>query len=51
MTFSAGSKDIKEKLKQLEQEELEDFCRVQGFTEEQTSMFVKNSLAHIYPED
>ena len=51
MIFSVGSKDTKEKLKRLEQEELEDFCREQGYTEEQTRVFVKNSLANTYPEE
>jgi hypothetical protein len=51
MTFSVGIKDTREKLKQLEREELEDYCREQGFTKEQTELFVKNSLANAYPED
>lgn len=51
MTFPVGSKDAREKLKQLEKEELEDYCRERGFTKEQTELFVKNSLANTYPED
>lgn len=51
MMFSVGSKDTKEKLKRSEQEELEDYCREQGYTKEQTRVFVENSLANTYPED
>lgn len=51
MTFSVGTKDIKDKLKQLEREELEEYCRENGYTKEQTEQFVKNSLARIYPDE
>lgn len=51
MIFSVESKDTREKLKQLEREELEDYCREQGFTKEQTELFVKNSIDNTYPQD
>ena len=51
MTFRYNDKNIPEKLKSAEEEELSEYCKAQGFSDEQTRMFVQNSLAKMYPED
>lgn len=51
MTFRYNAKNIDEELRQHEIEELLDYCNEQGFSEEQTEIFVKNSLARIYPDE
>lgn len=46
MIFHHDAKNIKEKLREEEKAELETYCKEQGFTKEQTEIFVKNSLAN-----
>lgn len=49
--FHHNDKDVAQKLKRAETEELIEYCKEQGYSAEQTEQFVKNSLASIYPED
>lgn len=51
MIFDPKDKDWKEKLKQAEQEELEDYCNEQGFTKEETAKFVENSMKQLYKDE
>lgn len=51
MIFWSTDKDWREKLKQAEQEELEAYCKEQGFTAEQTKVFIENSIKHLYQDD
>lgn len=48
MNFKYNDKRIPEKLKKFEEEELIEYCKTQGFSEEQTEIFVKNSLDNLY---
>ena len=48
MIFDPKDKDWKEKLKQAEKEELEAYCKEQGFTKAETVEFVKNSMNNLY---
>ncbi len=48
MIFDPKDKDWKEKLKRAEKEELEAYCKEQGFTKEETAVFVKNSTDNLY---
>lgn len=48
MTFYHGTENIIDKLKQNEIDELVEYCEDQGFTKEQTELFVKNSLARLF---
>lgn len=51
MTYSQKDKDISQKLRNDEINELREYCKESGFTPEQTEIFIKNSLASIYPEE
>lgn len=51
MIFVSTDKGRKEKLRQAEREELEAYCKEQGFTAEQTKIFVDNSMKHLYQDD
>lgn len=42
--FAPNTKDIEKKLLEHEKEELEEYCKEQGFTKEETEVFVKNSI-------
>lgn len=42
--FLPTDKNWEEKLNQAEKEELEEYCKEQGFSEQQTEIFIKNSL-------
>lgn len=49
--FSRDTEDLGEKLKQIEREELEDYCKEQGFTPDETAIFVKNSISRLFDDD
>ena len=57
MTFHYDPNNISEKahiaemLKQHEIDELTEYCKEQGFTAEQTEIFVRNSIARLFDED
>lgn len=42
--------DIPKLLRKHEKEELLDYCKEQGYTEEETKIFIENSLASLYHE-
>lgn len=51
MTFLVGTKDIKGKTQRMEREELEEYCKEQGYTPEQTKQFVENSMAKMHTDE
>lgn len=51
MTYCYDDKDTSKKLRAAETEELRDYCEAQGFTPEQTALFIKNSLKRLYPDE
>lgn len=50
MMFDTSVKDFKERLEEQQIKEWEDYCKSQGFTDEQTKVFIKNSLKNLYPD-
>lgn len=44
MLFSPFDKDWERKLEEAEIEDLKEYCKQQGFTKEQTKIFVENSM-------
>ncbi len=50
MIYNHTEKDIRIKLKDAEINALRQYCAAQGFTEEETVIFIKNSLAWLFDE-
>ena len=51
MIFHSSENNIPQKLKQHEIDELIEYCKEHGFSEEQTEIFVRNSVARLFSEN
>ena len=48
MMFDKNTPDLTNNLKHEDAQELKEYCELQGFTEKETEVFVKNSLEKLY---
>lgn len=51
MIYHYDDKDISRKVKAAEVEDLKAYCEAQGFTPEQTELFIKNSIERLYSDE
>lgn len=48
MIFNRTEKNIREKLKAAETAALKEYCKSQNFTEEETSVFIENTILQMF---